>query len=147
MKSSLQYTFLLSFLLLGAVRGSPVDTAHDWEKNPLLNSISISAQGIMGEYEAWSNDWSKSDRKPTEKDQIINRITESFFISFINCLAVARNPQLLTQGARFLDTQVPSEFDHLWKFVFIEFVNAARDADGKLLQSEHLINLKKRATN
>lgn len=108
-------------------------------------SIDKSAQGIMAEYIAWSEDWAKSDKEPTEKDQIINRITEEFFIALMNALAVTPNPELLRQSVRFLDTRVPSEFDDTWRFVFIEFSNVAKGADGRPLHSEHLENLKKRA--
>ncbi len=99
----------------------------------------------MAEYEAWSEDWVKSDRKPIEKDQVINRITEEFFIALMNTLAVAPNPELLMQSVRFLDTKVPPEFDDTWRFVFIEFANVAKGADGRPLHSEHLENLTRRA--
>lgn len=146
MKAHLPYSIILWQLLLAAACGSPPARSEaDWKKEPLLISIDKSAQGIMAEYEAWSEDWAKGDKRPTEKDQTINRITEEFFITLMNALAVSPNPELFTQSTRFLDTKVPSEFDGTWRFVLIEFSNVAKGADGRRLHSEHLENLKKRA--
>lgn len=140
------HSIILGLLLLGAACGSLTSKdAPDWKDERLRMSIDKSAQGIMAEYEAWSEDWAKSDKKSTEKDRIINRITEEFFITLMNALAVAPTPELLNQSVRFLDTKVPSEFDDTWSFVFIEFSNVAKGADGRPLHSEHLENLKKRA--
>lgn len=148
MKTQLQLVVLTWLLLLNAIWGSPPDpvkNATDWKKDPLLKSIGKSAQGVMAEYEAWSEVWSKSDKKRTEKDQIINRITEEFFITLMDALKFAPNSELQSQCIRFLDAKVPSEFDDLWSFVFIEFSNVAKGADGRPIHSGHLENLKKRA--
>ena len=81
----------------------------------------------------------------SEEMVTINQLVESFFVYLINLWALAPNPELQVQCLRFLDTQVPPEFDGLWAFVFIEFSNVARDANGQPLQSDHLTNLKRRA--
>lgn len=146
MKSQLHHLFVLCLIFFGTACGTLLALdAPDWKKDPLLISIDKSAKGIMAEYQEWSENWAKSNRKPTEKDLVINRITEEFFITLQNALANAPNPELLNQSVRFLDTSVPVEFDDTWRFVFIEISNVAKTAEGRLLHSEHLENLQKRA--
>ncbi len=140
-------TVLFALLLLGTACGNPPKNTRDWEKDPVLKANWALSQNIMREYEAWSKEWTKSARKPTNEDQTINQLAEFFFVYLINLWAISPNPELQVQCLRFLDTQVPPEFDGLWAFVFIEFSNVARNADGQPLQSEHLTNLARRAMN
>lgn len=136
---------VIALLLFGTAYGDPTKNTRDWEKDPVLKANWALSQNVMGEYEAWSEEWKKSAREPTSEDQTINQLVESFFVYLINLWALAPNPELQVQCLRFLDTQVPPEFDGLWAFVFIEFSNVARDANGQPLQSDHLTNLKRRA--
>jgi hypothetical protein len=138
-------TILLTLLLFGTAYGDSSKKAPDWKQDPVLKSTLTLSLEVMEEYEAWAEEWTDNPRKPTREDLTINRVTESVFRCLINLLSVAPNPQLQEQGLRFLDTKVPSEFDEMWRFVFIEFSNVARNADGKPLQSDHLTNLKRRA--
>lgn len=138
-------TVLFALLLLGTAYGNPLKNTRDWEKDPVLKANWDLSKNVMGEYEAWSEEWTKSARKPTIEDQTINQLVEFHFVCLIQLLAIAPNPELQMQCLRFLDTQVPPEFDGMWAFVFIEFSNVAKDAEGKPLQSEHLTNLTRRA--
>lgn len=140
-------TVLFALLLFGTAYGNPAKNARDWEKDSVLKANWALSQNIMGEYEAWSEDWTKGARKPSREDQAINQLVEFHFVYLIHLLALAPNPELVVQCLRFLDTQVPPEFDHMWTFVFIEFSNVAWDADGKRIQSDHLTNLTRRAMN
>lgn len=65
MKATLPHSIILWLLLLAAACGSPPASSEaDWKKEPLLMAIEKSARGIMAEYEAWSEDWAKSGKKP-----------------------------------------------------------------------------------
>ena len=138
-------TTLLAATLPLTSQGTENKQTNPWEKDPILKSINLSAQTIMSEYEDWAKDWAKEERKPLKSDQIINRLTEGFFITLIQSLKSDPNPKLQDQMIQFLDTTVPPQFDDTWRFIFIECTNLNHKAKTHSSTSDHLENLTRRA--
>lgn len=131
MRNLCPLTSFLFIVFFSSGNGNSQENPRNWDKDPVLQSVALLTRDVMNEYQNWANDWVAGGRRSTEVDMAMNRMAECVFVRLIHVLAAAPNPRFAAHCVRFLHANVPSEFDEVWRFVFIEFSNVAVHIDGK----------------